>query len=58
MFYSFKNFIQVNKLGLKKIQSFSELSVPVCFLCFHLLSQQSGFTSEVINLRFAVLVDK
>lgn len=45
LFLSFKNFIQENKLSLKKIQSFSVLTVPVYFVFFHLLSQQSDFTS-------------
>lgn len=58
MFLSFKNFIQENKLSLKKIQSFSARTVFVYFLFSHLPSQQSGFTSWVINLGFVVWVDK
>lgn len=58
LFLTFKNFIQENKLSLKKIQSFSVLTVPVYFVFFHLLSQQSDFTSWVINLSFVVLTDK
>lgn len=58
MFLSLKNFIQESKLSLKKIQSFSALTVPAYFLFSHLPSQQSGFSSRVINLGFVVLVDK
>lgn len=57
MFLSFKNFFWEYKFSWKTIQSLDALTVPMYFLFSHVLSQQSGFTSQVINLGFVVLAD-
>lgn len=57
MFLSLKNFIWENKFRWKTIPSLGALTVPMYFLFSHILSQQSGFISQVINLGFVGLAD-